>query len=61
MDERLIGVDELAEILTVPKSWIYGKTREKGPDSIPVWRVGKYCRFRVADVMAWLKKNNEAE
>ena len=61
MNDKLVGVNELADTLNVPPSWVYSRTREKGPDRIPVMRVGKYCRFRVADVMAWLQKKNESE
>ena len=40
--ERLLNVAEAAEILRVPKSWIYERTRN---DSIPFIRLGKYVRF----------------
>ncbi len=61
MDERLIGVNELANTLGVPKSWVYSRSRETGPGSIPRIMVGKYVKFQLDDVMAWLKKKNEAE
>ena len=47
MSQELLTVDELAEHLKVPKSWIYSRTREKGPDSIPRIQAGKYIRFRI--------------
>jgi excisionase family DNA binding protein len=47
-------VDELAKILKVPKSWIYSRTREKGADSIPRIKVGKYLRFDIKQVLNWL-------
>ena len=59
MEQKLIGVNELAEALHVPKSWIYARTRETGPDAMPRIRVGKYVRFRIDDVMTWLIKNSE--
>jgi predicted DNA-binding transcriptional regulator AlpA len=55
MNRRLLDVPELAESLNVPKSWVYSRTRETGPDSIPRLKVGKYCRFVLDDVLAWLK------
>lgn len=58
MDRSLLTVDELAQILKVPKSWIYGKTREAGPESMPRLYIGKYLRFFETDVMNWLKKQN---
>ena len=56
MDRNLLTVDELAEMLKVPKSWLYSRTRETGPGSIPRINVGKYRRFRLDDVMDWLEK-----
>ena len=61
MNQNLLTVDELAESLSVPKSWIYSRSRETGPDAMPKIKVGKYCRFVLNDVLAWLKSQNEAE
>jgi excisionase family DNA binding protein len=58
MNEQLITVKELGEKLKVPHSFIYSRTRQKGPDTIPMIRVGKYCRFRLSEVLAWLEKTN---
>ena len=55
-DEKLLTVEELAEILRVPKSWVYAQTRETGPGSIPRVRVGKYRRFELSKVREWLEK-----
>lgn len=54
MDEdRLLTVQEIANYLSVPKSFIYGKTRT---GEIPTVRVGrKYCRFSLLAVKEWLK------
>ncbi len=51
----LLSVEELAALLKVPKSWVYSKTRETGPGAIPRLQVGKYLRFRLEDVLAWLE------
>jgi excisionase family DNA binding protein len=59
MYQRFLTVDELAEELKVKKSWLYSRTRETGPGAIPRVKVGKYIRFVEADVMEWLKKQNE--
>jgi hypothetical protein len=61
MDQRLIGVNELAETLGVPPSWVYARTRLKGSESIPCLRVGKYLKFEFDKVMDWLKKQNNDE
>ncbi len=60
MNDYFLTVDELAKSLNVPKSWIYSRTRETGPDAMPSIKVGKYCRFVLDDVLNWLKKQNES-
>ncbi len=57
--ENLIGVNELAEFLGVPKSRIYSRSRETGPETIPRLHVGKYVKFQLPEVMDWLKEKNE--
>ena len=56
MTEQLLTVEELARELKAPPSWIYSRTRQSGPDAIPMIRVGKYCRFRLSEVLEWLHK-----
>ena len=48
---RLLTVEELARYLAVPTSWIYQRT---ATGTIPHIRVGRYVRFRLDDVRAWL-------
>ena len=38
-------VEDLASHLRVPKTWIYDRTRENGPEIIPHIKLGKYVRF----------------
>ncbi len=61
MDQKLLTVSEIARELRVPVSWIYGKSRERGPAAIPRIKVGKYLRFDLNQVMNWLKSKNEME
>jgi len=61
MDQKLIGVNEWAEILGVPPSWICARSRGTGPESIPRIKVGKYVKFQLGEVMNWLKEKNEAD
>jgi len=60
MDQGFLTIDEMAETLKVPKSWLYSRTRITGPDAIPRIKVGKYIRFEYQAVMDWLKKQHEA-
>jgi len=57
---ELLTIDEEAMRLKVKKTWLYARTRELGPGSIPVVRVGKYVRFNHADVLAWLQSLQQA-
>jgi excisionase family DNA binding protein len=59
MDQALLTVDELAGKLKVPKSWVYYKAKEKGPNKLPLIRVGKYLRFESDQVMNWLINQQE--
>jgi excisionase family DNA binding protein len=54
--DALLTVEEVAEILRVPASWVYGRTRLRSRDRIPGFRLGKYWRFRETDVRAWIEK-----
>ena len=57
MDEsRLLTVAEVAELLRVPISWVYGRTRERFTERLPGYRLGKYWRFSEADVLAWIER-----
>ena len=53
-DKRLATPQELAEILGVPVSWIYDRTR-LGQSAIPHVKVGKYVRFDVYAVLQFLR------
>ncbi|PKN64112.1 MAG: hypothetical protein CVU57_16185 [Deltaproteobacteria bacterium HGW-Deltaproteobacteria-15] len=55
----LLTVGQMAAVLQVPRSWLYGKTRFRGPGSIPRVQVGKYVRFNPHAVMQWLKGQQE--
>lgn len=60
-DSNLLTIDELADRLKVQKSWLYSRTRETGPGTIPRLKLGKYLRFDYQAVMDWLRKQNEAD
>lgn len=46
-----MDVQQLAEFLAVPKSWVYERT---ATGRIPFTKVGRYVRFWVPDVLEWL-------
>ncbi len=50
---RLLTVQQLADLLQVPPKTIYAwRYKGVGPRAVPV---GRYLRFRVEDVTAWLE------
>lgn len=52
----LLTVEEVAELLNVPVSWVYDRTRSRGVNRIPGFRLGKYWRFQESEVLAWLER-----
>ncbi len=54
--ERLMTIKQVGELLQVPPSWIYAHTRRRVRDRIPGFRLGKYWRFKEADVVDWLER-----
>ena len=52
---RLLTVEEVASMLNVPVSWVYGRMRKTALERMPAYRVGKYWRFKAEEVMAWLR------
>ena len=57
MNQNLIGINEMAKKLDVPVSWVYSRTRT---NSIPHYKIGKYCKFDPDKVMLWVQKQSES-
>jgi excisionase family DNA binding protein len=53
---RIMTVQQVAELLQIPKSSVYEKTRMRPNTTppLPCRRVGRYLRFFDSEVMAWL-------
>jgi excisionase family DNA binding protein len=51
---RLLTVEEVAALLHVPVSWVYGRLRKRSPNRLPAYRLGKYWRFREDEIHAWV-------
>jgi excisionase family DNA binding protein len=58
---RLLTIQEVADLLQVPVSWVYGHTRHRSVNRIPGIRLGKYWRFERADVEAWIDANRRKD
>lgn len=53
MTERLLTVNEVAEWLSLPVSWVRESTRS---GAMPHVELGRYRRYRQADVARWLEE-----
>jgi excisionase family DNA binding protein len=55
-DSILLDADEVAQILRVPKSWVYSHLRE-----LPVIRLGRYVRFKRSEVERFLDERGPCQ
>jgi excisionase family DNA binding protein len=56
---ELMTVQQVAELLQVPVSWVYGPLRKRSLEGLPGYRLGKYWRFDKEEVLAWLAQRRE--
>jgi len=52
---QLLTVHEVAALLQVPVSWVYGRMRKRSSERLPGYRLGKYWRFHEVEILAWVK------
>jgi excisionase family DNA binding protein len=50
--EPLVSLEQTAEFFGLRKSWLYKQTQAR---SIPFYKVGHYCMFRLSEVEAYLQ------
>ena len=55
-NQEMLTIKEMAAKLSVKPSWLYVRTMRKGEGSIPRIMIGKYIRFNLIDVMAWIEE-----
>ena len=53
MTGSLMRADQVAELLGVPKSWVYEQSRA---GRIPTVTLGRYRRYRREAIEAWLEE-----
>ncbi len=53
MSDRLLTAADVAELLNVPESWVRETTRS---GAMPSVELGRYRRYVLADVLAWLEE-----
>jgi len=52
----LLTAEEVAEILRVPKSWVYSHLSD-----LPTIRLGRYVRFKRSDVVRFLENRGPCQ
>ncbi len=55
--DQLLTVTEVAALLHLPVSWVYGRMRKRASDRLPGYRLGKYWRFREQEILEWVKRH----
>jgi excisionase family DNA binding protein len=56
LNSDLLTVGEVAALLKLPVSWVYERTRRRGLECIPHFKLGKYLRFSEREVLDWVEK-----
>jgi excisionase family DNA binding protein len=57
-ENHFLNVQEVAAMLQVPVSWVYGRMRKRARYRLPGYRLGKYWRFSEIEVLAWVKSQH---
>jgi excisionase family DNA binding protein len=52
-----LDIDQVADMMRVPKSFIYRRTAKGHDDPIPNYRLGRHLRFKLEDVEAWIENH----
>ena len=55
--EPVIDIATAAQILGVPKSWVYARVERKDKCDLPHYRFGRYVRFRASELEEWMQAN----
>ncbi len=57
-ENHLLTVHEVAALLQVPASWVYGRMRKRSTQRLPAYRLGKYWRFSEGEILAWVQRQH---
>jgi predicted DNA-binding transcriptional regulator AlpA len=55
-ERNLLTVHEVADLLQVPVSWVYERTRRHGPEQMPHFKIGKYLRFEERALLDFIQR-----
>jgi len=59
-DDELLTVEDVAQRLKVPRSWVYAAIRCRTKNKLPHIRIGRYIRFEEAAVRSFIDGNKQA-
>jgi len=54
VDETFIDIKDLEKRTKLPRSWWYSQVSR---GYVPYYKCGKYLRFKISEVDAWLEKH----
>ena len=57
LNSELLTVPQVAELLQVSVSWVYGRLHKRSLERLPGYRLGKYWRFDREEVLAWVTRH----
>jgi excisionase family DNA binding protein len=58
LDEKLVGVKEVAAYLDVHDSWVWRAAREGRLPHVPI---GRYRKFRLSEIRNWVEERAASE
>jgi len=56
----LLTPEELSKRLKVGPTYVYNALRQRGPNRLPHFKMGRYLRFSWREVSAWLQAQRRA-
>ena len=57
LKSELLTVQQVAALLQVPVSWVYGRMRKRSLERLPGYKLGKYWHFDREEVLAWVTRH----
>jgi hypothetical protein len=55
-ERNFLTVHQVADLLQVPVSWVYERTRRHGPEQMPHFKIGKYLRFEERTLLDFIQR-----
>lgn len=54
-----LTIDEVIELLNLPKGFIYDHTRKGSRDPLPCYKFGKHLRFKEDELVKWIERHRK--